>query len=782
MKTLLLLSLLFCLLTDSFGQSSGRAATDSARRDTTRFGKDTQQLREVIIRGQKPLYQQQIYGTVINVESSVLTKGSSALEVLERSPGVIIDHHNNSISLNGKSGVTVMLNGRLLHLAMEQVVTLLNSMSADDIEKIELLTTPPSKYDAEGSAGMINIVLRKNKRLGTNGSFSLTGGYGWREKGTASLNLARNTKKFDFYGSYTFSHDKTYSDLLVEGYQDFPLMGGPLDIVFMDTTFALHNNHDAALGLDARLSQKTTIGGSVSLNSSKGSYHSLNRGEYNVLPDSLLLLDAAISTVSRWHNLGTSVYLERKIKEGEKINIDMDYLRYANNSPSAVQSSFVDKNGNKAGTNNDSVFSPVQKGFANTTIQVGVAKMDYTRQIGKKIKLETGAKGTYTRSSSLSGIETLVNGAFINRNETSNAIVMKENIGAVYASINAQLNPSTNLVIAARYEYDHAYTVPVTGGDGVNPATGGAGTNPGTGGAGMDPAATGAGRIDRKSGVLFPGIFLSRKLSERAELQLSYTKRITRPSYNDLASFIAYSDPESVITGNPLLLATITNNLKAGYSYKGYSFSVLLSRDDHPIARYQLTKSPTGDLMYVSPQNLDYQNNLTFQANAPWQVNNWWDMSYSFTGGWRQFKESYTSQPAEKTYFSYSVNFTETFKLPKNYSAELAGWYYAPSYGGTVRNDGAASLNAGIKKELKNDGGTLQLSVTDLLRTQRFTSHFGALTEEAFAVKNKVTYDAESHRSPIIKLTYTRSFGAGTAKTRREDNGARDEKDRVRKE
>jgi len=134
----------------------------------------------------------------------------------------------------------------------------------------------------------------------------------------------------------------------------------------------------------------------------------------------------------------------------------------------------------------------------------------------------------------------------------------------------------------------------------------------------------------------------------------------------------------------------------------------------------------------------------------------------------------------KKTYFSSSLNFSESVKLPKSLTAEISGWYYAASYGGTVKNDGAWSLNAGIKKELKKEGGAFQLSVTDLFRTQRFNGHFGALTEEAFAVKNKVTYDAESHRAPIIKLTYTRSFGSGIAKSRREDNGARDEKERVR--
>ena len=168
---------------------------------------NTKTMGEIVVRAEKPLYQQKPEGTIVNVESSILTKGSSALEVLERSPGVVINHRDNSIELNGKSGVMVMLNGKLMRMSMEQVITLLSGMSADDISTIELLTTPPASYDAEGSAGFINIVLKKNKKQGTNGSTSLTGGYGYGEKGTGSINFSHNTKNINLYGSYAYSHN-----------------------------------------------------------------------------------------------------------------------------------------------------------------------------------------------------------------------------------------------------------------------------------------------------------------------------------------------------------------------------------------------------------------------------------------------------------------------------------------------------------------------------------------------------------------------------------------------
>lgn len=716
----------------------------------------SKQLGEVVVRADKPPFRQQADGTVVNVESSLLSKGSSALEVLERSPGVMIDHRNNSIALDGKNGVTVMIDGKTMHLPIEQVFSLLNGMSADDLEKIELLTTPPARYDADGSAGLINIVLKKNKKRGTNGSVSLTGGYGKGEKGTASLHLSHNTEKTNLYGSYTFSHDRTYSDMFITSSQNMPFLGGQMYVLVWDTTKALQNNHDATLGIDHTLNSKTTVGGSINYNGSHGSPTTFSHNQYNILPDSLLLFSGRVDEASRLNNLSSSVYAETKLRKGEKINVDIDYLYFNNHSPSDIQSSFLNKDGTQAGSN-DTLFSPRQKGFANTVIQVGVGKMDYTRQVNKKWSIEAGVKGAYTRSTSQSGIESLVNDSWVvARSETSNNILMKEGIGAAYVSVNAQLSPSTNLVIGSRYEYSHTR---------------------------MNNPQTEKNTVDRKLGALFPNLLFSQKLRESSELQLSYSKRISRPSYNDLASYVGYSDPSAVYTGNPFLQPTITHTIKLGYNYKGYSFSALVSRDINPIARYQITESPLKDVLYISPQNLQWQNNLNFQTNLPWKVANWWNMNYSFVGGWRQFKEDYTQQPVEKTWFGYSANFSQTFTLPRNFSAEISGWYNSWSYNGTIKVAAYGSLNAGIKKELNNNRGSFQLSVSDLLRTQLFNVYYGSLTEEAFSIKNHVDFNPESAKMPIIKLTYSRSFGSATPKNRQKQGaGLEEERDRIRKD
>jgi iron complex outermembrane recepter protein len=719
--------------------------------DTTR--PKTRQYDSIVVRGQKALFQQQPFGTVVNVGSSVLTKGSTALQLLERSPGVTIDHRYNSIALNGRSGVTVMLNGKPMHLSIDQVVALLNGMSADDIEKIELMTTPPARYDADGSAGMINIVLKKDRRTGTNGSLSLTQGYGYGEKDIANVSLADNKKNLGLYVSYTFTHDRSFNYLFGKSYEDFPPLGGPMDVEFHNTAKPVQNNHQARVGIDAKAGAKTSIGGSLDFNSLNTTSTSHNTRLFTVLPDSPLLFDGTVASINRWTNLLSSVYVERTLGKDQKIGADLDYLYYRNNNPTNVQSSFLNKSGEQAGTNNDTLFAPNQRGYANTLIRVGIAKADYQDQVTKKLKLEAGVKGSYTQSSSASVIQSQVAGDWVDRPETSSNMIMKESIGAAYASGDYRPNNTISLTAGLRYEYSRTRMV--------------------------DPL-TGTTSIDRKLGVLFPSIFLTKSAGDNSGWLLSYTKRISRPTYNDLSSFVAYNDPVSVFTGNQFLKPTISNTIKLGYHDHGYSLTVLASRDDNPIARWQATASPGGDLLYISPQNLQYANDLSLQLDLPWKPFTWWSMTVSARGGRVHFKETYTPLSVEKTWFGYNLHASESFNLTGSLVLELSGWYSGPSFEGSVKNAPVGTIDAGIKKELPKNGGIFQLSITDLFKTVKYKNYYGALTPDPFDGHSWDIYNPESRQSPIVKLTYTRSFGAAPGKSQRTpDAGSQDERKRV---
>ncbi|HXO74891.1 MAG TPA: TonB-dependent receptor, partial [Puia sp.] len=174
----------------------------------------SQQMADVTVTAKKPLFEQKIDRMIVNVEGNITATGSTILDVLERSPGVIIDRQNNSISLSGKNGVVVMINGKINRMPISAVIQMLSGMSAGNIEKIELITTPPANLDAEGNAGYINIVLKVNDSYGTNGSISATFGYGNRDMPQASLNFNHRQGRLNIYGDYSFSRVHAEQDWL----------------------------------------------------------------------------------------------------------------------------------------------------------------------------------------------------------------------------------------------------------------------------------------------------------------------------------------------------------------------------------------------------------------------------------------------------------------------------------------------------------------------------------------------------------------------------------------
>jgi len=710
---------------------------------------DGGRLSSFTVRAEKPLLRQQQAGVTINVENSVLTKGSSVLEVIERSPGVLVDRRNNGIALNGKEGVAVMIDGRMLRLPGDQLFSLLSGLSGNDVASIELLTTPPADYDAEGTAGIINIVLKKNRKKGRYGTVSLTGGYGVGEKAAASVSLTHNTDKIQLSGAYNYLHDRSYYRWQAMASQNIPFLGGPNTSDVASETRTVGNNHTFTGTLEAALPGRVTMGASVNYGNSLATPHVVTGGRYIIEPDSLLVLRVDTRGRNRWNNYSGSLYASKKIGERHIFSTDADVLVYTNQSPTWSETLFNNQEGVPVG-GGQGLFGPRQQGYAHTNIQVGVAKADYKGVFKDGLTFEAGAKLNYTKSSSSSGVRVLQNGRWEDVPGMRNDMIMHETIGAAYFSASVKIGASARLVAGSRYEFTRTS---------------------------IKDRVSGSSVVNRAGGKLFPNIFFTYKLNDQGELQVSYTERISRPAYNDLASFIVYDGPISANTGNPLLRATMSSNVKVGYVYKGYSFALVYTSDNNPIARYQIVEGPSGNL--VSPQNLLYLRSFNLQALVPVRVNEWWSMQYSITGGFRHFKEHYTELPAEKRYFAYSLNGTQTFRLPRGYGIEVAGYFNSLYYNGTRETEGYGALNMGVRKSLDNDRGTLQLSISDVFSTLRNTSYFGKLTKEAFSLKSRVLGISESGVFPVIKLSYVRSFGKGRQGSPAKDN-LTDERERVR--
>lgn len=712
------------------------------------LSEEVTQLAGVAVTGKRKLIQRTQEGSVINVQESILTKGSTALQVLERSPGVLLDRRNNSFSLNGRSGTLVMINGKVQRIPVSDLMSLLNGMSADNIQKIELLTNPSARHDVDGNAGIINIVLSKKESLGLRGTLGLGAGYGEGPKQTSNFSLNYGGERSSLFGAYTFSYDDSSSGWRGEGVTDLPVLGGNTDIIFTSNTRQINRNHTVNLGYEYQWSETITIGASILYNQSGPLVSTRNRGQYDFVNDPFLDARIHLNGDGNRKNGTTSAYLEKKgtdAKNPSTFSVTTDYVNYNSQTPNFVNSTYFDEAGNSFQPESE-IYNRGNRGFNETDIKVGVLKIDYRKEIGEGVLLETGVKGSYSQTENDARIEIQQGDDFVSDERFISRIGNTEKIAAGYALAEYTWSNRLKTQLGLRYEnWSQDFGDPL---------------------------------LNRSFGKLFPSVFLNYSLSDTTALNLAYTKRITRPNYTDLASFLSYNGPTSVFSGNPQLLPAITDNLTFTYSIKSWSFSVTASEEKNPFARFQITKNPQSTVAVIAPVNLEYQRSLDFMTNIPIRINHWWSMNVNTTVGIREFKLLHTAEKVTHAYPHYNFNGSQTLLLPKDFSLELSGWYTSRHFNGSTQVDGFGMLNGGLKKTFAN-GATLQFSITDIFESFDIRSQVGTLTREAFGDEFEVNYSSESGRSRIYNLNFTYPFGNRKVKETHIRTGAASEKSRL---
>ncbi|BAO74843.1 TonB-dependent receptor [Winogradskyella sp. PG-2] len=343
--------------------------------------KEGNQLDEVLVKAQKPLYQQKVDRMVINVENSIVSAGGTALEVLERSPGININRQSNSISIVGKEGVVVMINDKISYMPTSGLVQMLEGMSADNIESIELITTPPANFDAEGNAGYINIVLKKRTDLGLNGSYSVALGYGKGITNNDNINFNYRKKSINFYGSYGFSLDKRAQQFKTS--REFTESENLLTSNTVTDREPSQRNHNLRLGLDISTSEKTIMGFLVNAFDNRWSMDAVNNNvnSENGNPTSFVVLDN--DEINRLKHIGLNYNVKHNFTEDKFLSFDIDYLNYNFDNPTNYRNSFFDEN-------NSFTNSELLRSGKETPLKTWVSKIDYSNRISENLKIEAG--------------------------------------------------------------------------------------------------------------------------------------------------------------------------------------------------------------------------------------------------------------------------------------------------------------------------------------------------------------------------------------------------------
>jgi len=696
---------------------------------------DVQQLDEIVVKAEKPLYELESGKMVINVKSSITAAGNSAIDVLEKSPGVLVNRQNDSFSLGGKDGVIVLMNGKRSRMPMSAVYQLLEGINASDIEKIEIMTIPPANYDADGDAGLINIVMKKDLATGTNGSVTTNIGYGSGPRAGGSLNLSHRAKKFSLYGNYSYNYNEQNQQL--NFYRNTINSMEEVTSASESDRETSRGAHNYQLGFDYYLSKKTILSGLVGGYDNKFKRESLTISEfqYTISPDTLI--DIFSTETNHWQQFMGNINIQHTFSEGQVLNLDLDYLTYQNSNPSYYDNQYTDINGNPVKSTENMISK-------DTPIKMWVGKLDYSVKLGSSLVFESGLKGTLSSLVNNILLEDYMDGEWTKNDAFSSDADLTENILAAYGSMKIKFDEKTSMNAGLRYEYTDTYLSTIDAEE----------------------------LVDRKYGNFFPTLFVSRKINDNNLAQVSYGRRITRPSFNEMAPFVLIIDPYTYTSGNANILPTITNSIKGDYSYKSFIISLQYSYDQDVIMRFQPTIDPETNIMVMTSENIDRRETVSANLTLPFHITDWWEMQNNLSGNWQQIVTDLEGSELKRNQNGFRMNTTQTFKLPKKYAVELGAFYMSPVINGYFNWLARGFVNLGIQKELNNNA-TLRFSCNDIFETSQF--RWKSIDNSPFTYSGNIKFDKRR-----FTITYNQKFGNNKIKgARKRSTGSSEEMRRV---
>ncbi|SHE38062.1 Outer membrane receptor proteins, mostly Fe transport [Cnuella takakiae] len=727
----------FSGLKETYSQPIEVAQKDATVRTDLNLTEKEATLEAVVVTAKKPLFEQKIDRMVINVASSIVNTGTTALDVLIRSPGIIVDQQNNNLSMNGKDGVVVMLNGKISRMPISAVIQLLASINSANIERIELITTPPANYDAEGNAGFINIVLKENQQFGTNGNYALTAGMGKKPQAGASMNFNHRQGKFNLFGDYSFNTENliTYFIFNRTVVQD----NRKVETNAINDRWSNRLNHNARLGLDVELSKKTTIGVLGTYLHNTFSMDALNRS--HILADGIL---DTLVTIDNKENHPLSSHsanfnLTQQFNEKHKLVFNTDYINYHDANTVDYLNRYEKGNG-------DLLWEQPLRSNKTTPIRFWVNSADHTWTISKKATLESGIKSTFSRFTNDVRVEWGEPSGWKPDPDLTNISYLRERIKAAYSSLSLQLSEKTSIKAGLRYEH----TVSNLSSDKVKNI------------------------IDRKYGNLFPTLFLSQVLAEKQSINLAYSRRITRPTFNDMAPFVYFVDPNTLFSGNPALQPAFSDAIKLDYLFRQLIFSFSYTYEKNAITNFAPRVDAATNKLTFFAENQPDRKAFSFNISMPWQPKPWWNIQTNFSANRNVLNAIYLGDALKVQQQNLQLVMAHTFTLPKDFSAELRGYYLTGFLFSVYRVPAFGSLDIGVQKKFAAKRSSLRFAVSDVFGPPVFKPSVNQPD------KNLVASGRLLFGNTIARLTFTRNFGNDKVKAQRSRNsGSEDERSRV---
>ncbi|HMG15032.1 MAG TPA: TonB-dependent receptor [Saprospiraceae bacterium] len=692
-------------------------------------------LKEINITYEKPLIERKLDKMIINIENSILATGNTTLELFENLPGVSIDQNGN-ISLNGKGGVIVYIDGRATNLSSSDLAGLLNGMNADVIEKIELITNPSSKYDAAGGAGIINIRLKKDQRIGLNGSGNLSYGQGFYPRILGGLNLNYRNKKWNLYSNYNYSTIQSYSI-----YNSLRNFQEPVDNNSYQSgrSKSLTTNNSVRLGTDYFISKKTTIG--ILLN---GIVNDFNESSVSAtqLRSSTTILDSLLNNrntnFSKWVSYSGNLNFKNEIdSSGKQIVIDLNYSDYKRTNEQSFLNNYL-----------NSHLEP----YRNTelrnqfpgSLSILAAKVDLSLPFKDKLSIETGLKSSLVENNNdLKFYQVLNNQEYIDSN-LSNHFIYRENINAAYINVSKEYS-KLSWQIGLRFEQTIVNGRQLT-------------TN----------------TFFSKNYVdFFPSIFLNYTPSEHNQFSLSYNRNINRPSYQLLNPYKKIYDPFNYEEGNPLLNPEFGHSLEFSYILNNTIVITLVYDNSKGGINNVIRQNDSTKTTIITYENIAKVQGGGAVLNITQKIAPWWSTNLFVGYFFNDYQGIYLGQELSIFFPSLNINSSSTFNISERLKAEVSINYLSAQQQGLLKIEQIGiQVNSGIQWQFYNKQASIKLSIKDLFKQR----HWNYSTK----FQNIDANYQSSWDSRVLILGVTWKFGKKAVPQERKRNiGTEEEKQRI---
>ncbi|MGI4733643.1 MAG: TonB-dependent receptor domain-containing protein [Janthinobacterium lividum] len=692
-------------------------------------------LQEVVVTGQKPLFERQADRTIVNIENSSLAAGNTALDVLARAPGVTVDGSDN-LALRGKQGLLVLIDGKRQPMTGTELADYLRTLPAEQLKSIELITNPPASYDAQGTAGVIAINLKKDQRQGANGSLNL--GYGRGMYGRTTTGLTGNYRrgKTNAYGAYTYADRRTY--LRLTSHRTFfdqsqPTGGSTQE----DYTATRTQTHNWKAGLDYAFTGRTTLGaaltGQVAQSTGAGT-NAVTLLDASGTPGRALTSPAYRNASTP--NLTANLNLRHAFADSSNsraLTADANYATYRLGRQQGL-SALLD-----GGSAAPTLLTSDQTG--RLTLLTG--QLDYAHPLAHRRLLTGGLKISRVQSQNDAVFQQTFNGMTTLDTTQTNRFRYTETIRAGYLNWQ-QTGARATWQVGLRGEHTSALGMQEVGNQ----------------------------SFDRQYFQLFPSASLKYTFSPQHELTLALSRRLDRPGYDQLNPFRIYLNATTYRSGNPALLPQTSYNAEVTHTYRQkYILGLSYSNTQHPFLIVVQPASVTSRFVLARPINLGPQHYAALTLTVPLTPTKSWSIYNSAVCYYTRFTGELAGTTLNRAKASVNLSSTHTLALGHGWSADLSANYQSPEVYGFITSRANGDLTIGAQKSLFNGQGTLKLNITDMLYTNR------QLASSTY--DNYVDNFTQSRDSRVATISFSYRLGSSQLAPSRRAEGAEEEKRRV---